>query len=292
MNTYQINISCMQPGAAAFLVDHGRPGQRALAIPLAGAADRRAANRLRNILELPAEAVMIECSLSGGQWLLSGKGQIAIGGADMPWKLNGRPLEAYTTIDIDGDYLLDGGTASCGCRSYIAIRGEWIVPKMLGSVSPGIPGVLPIAKGWQANVKTWPELDYFSDFDPYQHCPEFPLSFRAMAGPEWHLLNTQEQELLLQKPFKVLADSNRQGLRLQANSSEQEKWPNRSELRQMISSAVLPGTVQLTPDGLILLLCDAQTVGGFPRILLLPEAEATDIAAQLKAGDELSFCLL
>lgn len=293
MGKSQMYITCVQPGAAAFLIDHGRPGQSALAIPTSGAADRRAAKRLRDILALPPEAVMIECSLRGGQWLLSGQGQIAIGGADMPWKLNGRPLEAYTTIDIAGDYLLDGGTASCGCRSYIAIRGEWKVPKIMGSVSPGLPGIGPITKGWQATIDTWPVLDYFSDFDPYQHCPKFPLHFPVSPGPEWSLLQAEEQALLLEKAFRVSPESNRQGLRLQlaAPNEAQNKWPQRSELRQMISSPVLPGTIQLTPDGLLLLLCDAQTVGGFPRVLLLSEAEATDLAAQLKAGDELHFSL-
>ncbi len=279
----------MQPGGGAFLVDHGRPGLAALAIPASGAADRRAAIRLRDILALPSEAVMIECSLRGGQWLLSGQGQIAIGGADMPWKLNGRPLEAYTTIDMEGDYLLDGGTASCGCRSYIAIRGEWQVPKIMGSVSPGIPGIGAITKGWQATIDTWPVLDYFSDFDPYQHCPKFPLHFPVSPGPEWSLLQAEEQALLLGKAFRVSPESNRQGLRLQPERDAQNNWPQRSELRRMISSPVLPGTIQLTPDGLLLLLCDAQSVGGFPRVLLLSDAEATDLAAQLKAGDELHF---
>ncbi len=289
----QLTIHCIQAGGGVYLVDQGRPGQRAMGIPRGGAADRRAANRLREILELPPEAILLECSLVGGQWLLSGRGQLAIGGADMPWKLNGRPLEAYTTIDLDGDYLLDGGQANCGCRSYIALRGEWQVPRVLGSVSPGVPGIQSIRKGWEAQLISWEELAYTSDFDPYQHCPRFPLQFAVLPGPEWSLLPTSVQANILQAAWVVQANSDRQGLRLAsaelASSWPQASLPQASSLSNMISSAVLPGTIQLTPSGLILLLCDAQTVGGFPRVLLLAQEVAVDVAGQLKQGDALQL---
>lgn len=282
----QLTIHCVQTGGGAYLVDQGRPGQRAWGIPRSGAADRRAANRLREILELPPEAVLLECALVGGQWLLSGRGQLAIGGADMPWKLNGRPIEAYTTIDLDGDYLLDGGQTNCGCRSYIALRGEWQVPLILGSVSPGVPGIQAIQNGWEAIINCWKEVDYTSDFDPYQHCPRFPLQFAVLPGPEWALLEPSMQANLLKATWKIQTNSNRQGLRLQSEELI-ATWSKDPLLSSMISSAVLPGTIQLTPSGLVLLLCDAQTVGGFPRVLLLAREEDIDVAGQLKQGDPL-----
>jgi antagonist of KipI len=56
-----------------------------------------------------------------------------------------------------------------------------------------------------------------------------------------------------------------------------------------LSRAVLPGTVQLPPDGSpILLLCDAQTIGGYP---VLGHIIAADLprAAQLCPGDTVCF---
>ena len=56
-----------------------------------------------------------------------------------------------------------------------------------------------------------------------------------------------------------------------------------------LSRAVLPGTVQLPPDGKpILLLCDAQTIGGYP---VLGHIIAADLprAAQLRPGDTVCF---
>ena len=60
----------------------------------------------------------------------------------------------------------------------------------------------------------------------------------------------------------------------------------------MLTSGTLPGTVQLTPAGrLIILMKDGQTTGGYPRILQLSEA-AICVLAQKKLGDALSFKLL
>jgi allophanate hydrolase subunit 2 len=62
-----------------------------------------------------------------------------------------------------------------------------------------------------------------------------------------------------------------------------------NELDDIITSPVIPGTVQLTPDGrLIILLADCQTTGGYPRVLQL-SFEALSVMAQLGPGAELQF---
>jgi len=58
------------------------------------------------------------------------------------------------------------------------------------------------------------------------------------------------------------------------------------------TSATLPGTIQLTPSGkLIVLMRDAQTTGGYPRILQLSE-QAISVLAQKKTNDAVRFNLL
>ena len=55
---------------------------------------------------------------------------------------------------------------------------------------------------------------------------------------------------------------------------------------------VLPGTVQITPAGrIIILMRDCQTTGGYPRIFQLSE-DAINILAQKKQGDIISFLLI
>jgi allophanate hydrolase subunit 2 len=55
---------------------------------------------------------------------------------------------------------------------------------------------------------------------------------------------------------------------------------------------VLPGTVQITPAGnLMVLMREAQTTGGYPRILQLT-TESINALAQLKTGDTFRIKIL
>ena len=65
-----------------------------------------------------------------------------------------------------------------------------------------------------------------------------------------------------------------------------------SQQSEMLSTAVVPGTIQVTGDGsLILLMADCQTTGGYPRIAKVAEVDLP-ICAQLKPGHALYFVLI
>ena len=62
-----------------------------------------------------------------------------------------------------------------------------------------------------------------------------------------------------------------------------------SNNNQMVSSPMVPGTIQCPENGLpIILGCDSQTLGGYPRIL---QVAATDLhlIGQLRPNDKVSF---
>ena len=62
-----------------------------------------------------------------------------------------------------------------------------------------------------------------------------------------------------------------------------------NELTPIITSLVQPGTVQLTPAGnIIVLMRDAQTTGGYPRILQLSE-QAMNQLSQKRTKDWIGF---
>ncbi len=61
------------------------------------------------------------------------------------------------------------------------------------------------------------------------------------------------------------------------------------EEKQLISSGVTFGTIQLLPDGhLIVLMADHQTTGGYPRVGHVISADLTSLA-QCNPGDEIKF---
>jgi allophanate hydrolase subunit 2 len=56
-----------------------------------------------------------------------------------------------------------------------------------------------------------------------------------------------------------------------------------NQINPIITSPVLPGTIQLTPNGtLIVLMRDCQTTGGYPRILQLDERSINTISQYKK----------
>jgi len=62
--------------------------------------------------------------------------------------------------------------------------------------------------------------------------------------------------------------------------------------KSIITSPVLPGTVQLIPSGqLIVLMKDAQTTGGYPRIFQLTE-KSIAVLAQKNTSDKFKFKLI
>ena len=69
-----------------------------------------------------------------------------------------------------------------------------------------------------------------------------------------------------------------------------QKLPH--ELPQIWTAPILPGTVQCTPDGsLIILMRDAQVTGGYPRLFQLTDS-ALHRLAQKKTDQEVQFKIL
>ena len=276
----QLTISCKSDGASARFVDGGRPDYRDRGVQRGGPADRRSANAANYLLQQTADAVCLEITLRGGTWLLEGDGDLALTGADMGWELDGQRLPMNEVISVRGTSRLRGGFARDGCRSYLAVRGSWILPRLLGSVEEGLPGAARIARdfAWRVHTTTGP---------PPPGVPALtlpvsePLPINAVPGPEWALLDREQQEELITHVFRVGAKSDRQGIRLEASAFANVGLPT------LLSSPVLPGTVQLTPSGPILLGPDAQTIGGYPRVLIA--AQELYSAFQLRPGGRLYF---
>jgi antagonist of KipI len=58
---------------------------------------------------------------------------------------------------------------------------------------------------------------------------------------------------------------------------------------ELVSSAVSFGTIQLLPNGeMIILMADHQTTGGYPRIAHVIKAHLP-LVAQMQAGDKIKF---
>ena len=106
-------------------------------------------------------------------------------------------------------------------------------------------------------------------------------TIEVQKGPEFDLLNQSQLTQLFAEPFTVSKENNRMAYQLNEYLD--------GHTMKMLTSATLPGTVQLTPAGrLIILMKDGQTTGGYPRILQLTNTSIC-VLAQKKFGDTIKF---
>ena len=112
---------------------------------------------------------------------------------------------------------------------------------------------------------------------------EYSNQLKVIPGAEWDWLDKNSQEKFLKNPFYISHNSDRMGYRL---ASEPLHSITTNEL---VSSAVSFGTIQLLPDGqLIILMADSQTTGGYPRLGNIISAHLP-MLAQMKAGEKVQF---
>ena len=109
-----------------------------------------------------------------------------------------------------------------------------------------------------------------------RHAKKSPLSRRSWLAPEaWTALTT--------RPWTVTADSDRVGLRLTG--------PRLARARdgELPSEGLVPGAVQVPPDGApVLFLADHPVTGGYPVVGVVVDAD-TDRLAQLRPGEPVGF---
>jgi biotin-dependent carboxylase-like uncharacterized protein len=99
------------------------------------------------------------------------------------------------------------------------------------------------------------------------------VPIRVLRGPEYDSFTEAAHESFWADEWLVTPNSNRMGYRLAGAELE------RTRKTDLLSHAVLPGTIQVPPNGQpIVLMSDAQTTGGYPKIGAVIQADLWKLA--------------
>ncbi len=287
-----LTLTFIKAGLFTSIQDLGRQAMGAFGIPKGGVLDRGAAKAANDLLNLPVATPVLEITLLGPEIHFSDKAVVAITGATFPLTLNNEPISTYQRIDIPKGSILKFGHAIKGCRAYLSILAPWRISSWQGSVSPiGINTDLLsehiMRNGQQLQFKKADiRLKSESEKTAY-HAPNFDAikRIRVTTGPEFEVLTKVAIAQFFGSAHTISRDASRMGYRLESILQMGAK------AKEMISSGILPGTVQVTSGGQpIILLADAQTTGGYPRIVRVID-EDLDTLAQMKPGDKIWFSL-
>jgi biotin-dependent carboxylase-like uncharacterized protein len=208
---------------------------------------------------------------------------ICITGANLSPFLNNKIIKMNNPIFIKPNDVLSFGVLKSGLRSYIAILGGFKTEKVLGSRSmfKNLTKAVKLAKNDVLNFNK--NIIFKSSKTNLQKISNIDNEIKAYKGPEFDMLNSNQKDFILSNKFMISNNYNRMAIQLS------DLLVN--NLKPIITSIVMPGTVQLTPAGsLIILMKDCQTTGGYPRILQIEEKSINSLA-QLKKDSELSFSL-
>ena len=122
-------------GGGATVQDRGRVGYREFGVPVGGAFDRGSLDLANALVGNEPGAAGLELTLVGGEFLAEIPLAIALAGAAMTARVGGRDLTVPGSASLRaGDRLVIGGARS-GARTYLAVRGGFLTPVVLGSRS-------------------------------------------------------------------------------------------------------------------------------------------------------------
>lgn len=281
-------IQILKPGLQTSMQDFGRTGWQAMGVPPGGAMDGVAHQTANWLVGNGIMTPTLEMTLLGPAIQFYGEAQIAITGADMTPTLDGSAVEMWSCLDVDKGSTLHFDKLVSGARAYLAIGGKWSVENWLGSCSilPGQQSILPanhIRKGTTIEIEA-------TKFSSVRKMPQqmslvrrHPKAIRLLPGPEYELFADALRAKFIDSRHIVDKNASRMGLRLLPSLVDFK------QAYQMISSGVMPGTIQITRSGQpIMLGADGPTTGGYFRIAQVVHADLHYLG-QLKPGSEIHF---
>lgn len=128
-------IEILHPGLATALHDSGRYGWQHFGVPISGAMDlfsHQLANRLAGNSDDPAT---LEMTLQGARLHFLRRAVIVLTGADLSPMLDGEPVEMLRPLTVPAGAVLSFGARRRGARCYLAIKGGFAAPEIMGSQS-------------------------------------------------------------------------------------------------------------------------------------------------------------
>lgn len=260
-------VEVLKAGLYDSIQDLGRFGYQQFGVPISGAMDQYSAKLANAILGNKSHDAVLEFTFIGPKLKFHIDTVICLTGMECQAKINGQPIENNTYVVVKREAVLSFGQRVFGCRGYLAVLGGFQTEQVMKSRSfyKNITDQQRLKTGDFLKLLDLPIQIKHSNATiktPKAHFEEVELE--VFKSIEFHTLSQDQQDQLLSNEFTISKDSNRMAYQVTETIE--------NHLEPIITSPVLPGTIQITPSGqLMLLMRDCQTTGGYPRIFQLSE---------------------
>jgi urea carboxylase len=296
-------VQVIKKGLETSVQDYpGRIGTLNQGFPASGPMDSWSF-RLANILvgNKPGDAAL-ECQFMGPTLKFIDDRTIAITGADMSPKIDGKSVPLWESIEVKANQVLELEFATIGARSYIAFAGGINSEPWLGSKSTfhkagvgGIDGkaiennqILPLGNNKKIQFRkikksSIPEISKDKNW-----------TIEVVLGPNDDWINDKGHEIFFNSKWKLQAKSDRTGYRLDGpklsftDKATNKSLENGSEPSNIIDQGYPAGAINLAGQTPIILVNDGPSMGGFINPYTVPSAAFWKLG-QAKPGDTLNF---
>lgn len=286
-------FSVRKPGQLTTVQDLGRAGYRAFGMPVAGAMDRYAYTMSNILAGNETGTAVLEMTMVGGVFTFHSEAYLAVCGADMQGRLNGREIRNWSAFPVPPDSELSFGCASQGCRSYLAIFGGISAPLVLGSRSTYARAAIgghdgrALKAGDVLETGSCGALPRGSKFLSPPTIPVYTseLNLRVIPGPQDDMFSESGLTTFFSSSYTVSARNDRMGYHLEGPRVQHKNGAD------IISDSLCQGAIQIPGSGLpIIMMADCQTTGGYAKIGTVIGPDLAKMA-QAKLGDTINFAV-
>ena len=272
--------------------DLGRYGFQRYGVPVSGAMDSYALRLANILLDNDESAAALELTLIGPKLEFLEDTTIALAGANLAPRLNGRPAPMWRAFRVQRGSLLTFDGPMVGKCAYLALPGGIHVPSQMGSRSTYARANLGGHEG--RALQPGDEISAANRDDNHRPNPatipdrlvpqrmdEHPL--RVVMGPQSDAFAPEGVAAFFSGTYNVSQQSDRVGYRLEGPPIAHARGAD------IVSDGIPAGAVQITGDGQpVILMADRGTTGGYTKIAAVIAVDIPKLAQTLP-GNAVTF---
>lgn len=275
------SIDVINGGILTTIQDGGRYGYQELGIPTSGVMDDYNYKLANILVGNKLDEAVLEMIYFGPTLKFNEEMVIALTGADMSPKINGKEAPMFESIEVKAGDTLQFGKVKNGLRGYIAFSGSIDVPVVNGSKSTHIKTKMGGYEGRALKPKDEfniirPKNKPKARKIPAKYLPKFSHFnvLRVVLGPQDDYFTEKGvHDLFRSGGYQVTKELDRMGIRLKGEKIEHK------ETADIISDGTAFGSIQVPANGQPIILCaDRQTTGGYTKIGTVISADLHKLA--------------
>ena len=219
---------------------------------------------------------------------------IAVTGRDPSLDVNGHAKTTYQSQKVPAGATITFGSTSLGCKAYLAVGGNWQVPKAVGSACTVVREQLGGLDGKGSVLKEGDCIEVLANTRnqdsakmrtlPQQHIDDYGFleSIRVIPGYQFSSFSTVAMRIFETSSYTVSSAIDRMGFRFTGE-------PVTADIENMRSEAIHLGAIQVPGDGQpIVMMRDRQTLGGYPKLGCVSPCDISRLA-QAMPGEKVNF---